>query len=92
MSRIKQLLKSPRLLTPIFKRFLKYVPGFRSGEKVNMIVASIYYICCVLFLIIGLLLLDSRRKAGCVSISGSAILFPLEIFSIIDISNRTHEN
>lgn len=28
----------------MFKQFLKHVPGFRTGEKGNMIIASIYYI------------------------------------------------
>jgi|GEM_PF-5027751 len=89
MSQIKQLLKSPRLLTLMFKRFLKHVPGFRTGEKVNMIIASIYYICCLLFLIIGLVFLDSRDKGSCVSISGSALLFPLVIFSFVGNMNNT---
>ena len=89
MSQIKSLLKSQRLLTLIFKRFLKHVPGFRTGEKVNMIIASIYYICCLLFLIIGLAFLDSGDKVGCVGISGSALLFPLIIFSFVGNMNNT---
>lgn len=63
------------------KHFLKHVPGFRTGEKANMIIASIYYIGCLLFLIIGLIFLDNKDKVSCVKISGSALLFPALIFS-----------
>lgn len=30
------------------KNILKYIPGFRTGEKYKMIVASIYYITCAI--------------------------------------------
>ncbi|MEY8001038.1 hypothetical protein AB8U03_12710 [Clostridium sp. Mt-5] len=33
------------------KNILKYIPGFRTGEKSKMIVASIYYITCPIALI-----------------------------------------
>lgn len=72
----------------MFKRFLKHVTGFRTGEKANMIIASIYYIGCLLFLIIGLLLLDSKDKVGCVKIAGSALLLPALIFSFTGNMNN----
>ncbi|WP_160692250.1 hypothetical protein [Clostridium sp. C2-6-12] len=72
----------------MFKQFLKHVPGFRTGEKGNMIIASIYYISCLVFLIVGLIFFDSKDKVGCVKISGSAILFPAFIFSFTDNMNN----
>lgn len=36
------------------KNLLKYIPGFRSDKKVKIIIASIYYIFCLLTLISGL--------------------------------------
>lgn len=35
------------------KNILKYAPGFRTGKKPKMIIALIYYIFCLLTLILG---------------------------------------
>lgn len=72
----------------MLKNFLKYIPGFRSGEKVNMIIASIYYMSCILFLIIGLIFAKDVDRESCIGVSGGALLFPIFIFSVTNNINR----
>ncbi|SFC99989.1 hypothetical protein [Clostridium uliginosum] len=89
MSGIRKLFKLPKLqcIILMFKHFLKHVPGFRTGEKANMIFASIYYIGSLLFLIMALLS-EGGDKVKYVSTVGSALLFPSWLFSLVDNSNK----
>lgn len=66
------------------RAFLKHVPGFRSGEKINMIVASLYYISNLLFGIY-IIIFHGGDKIGMV---GSGFLFPFLIFSFTDSMNN----
>ncbi|WP_234118293.1 hypothetical protein [Clostridium hydrogenum] len=63
-----------------FKHFFNYVPGFRSGEKMNMIIASIYYIFFIAIFILSLLLSSGKGAHACLS----ALLMPFMIFSFMD--------
>lgn len=80
-----------QLLIFRFKRFLKHVPGFRTGEKENMIIASIYYTFYLLLIFIGLIFLNGRDKYSFIGFSCIGLLFPAFIFILIDnINNRFH--
>lgn len=60
------------------KNLLKYIPGFRSCKKVKIIIASIYYIFCLLTLVLGL---------------GVFLIFfaiPFVIFHAIDVIKNRH--
>lgn len=67
---------------PSVNSILKYIPGFRSGEKVNMIFAGIYYIFFIVFIII-----DSFFGGKGIHAAISAIIMPFMIFSFIDNTN-----
>jgi hypothetical protein len=66
-----------------FKSFLKYVPGFRSGEKVNIILGSIYYIFCFLLLIAGIIF-----RVNTIRVAISLIFTPFLIFAGLDSLNN----
>lgn len=42
------------------KSILKNVPGFRTGEKANMIIASIYYVICLFFAIMSIIFFNAK--------------------------------
>lgn len=42
------------------KPILKNVPGFRTGEKTNMIIASIYYAICLFFAIMSIIFFNAK--------------------------------
>lgn len=66
------------------KTFLKYIPGFRSGEKINMIIASIYYIADLLFAIYIIIFQDGEG----LDITLAILFLPFMIFSFINYMNN----
>lgn len=68
----------------IVKHFLRQIPGFRTGEKTNIIMASIYYVTFALILVIGLGFFDFHI----IRIGISGLLFPYMMFAFISIINK----
>lgn len=86
MKIINHLLQESFILV---KKIIKYIPGFRTGEKANMIIASVYYLCCILFMIIGLQFVeDVNDTMDCISVAGGMILLPILLFSFANMLNN----
>lgn len=83
----KELLESQKSLSIklTLKNFLKQIPGFRTGKKANMIIASIYYIGCLLFAIIGIIIGNSKG----IYIGISALFTPYIIFTTLESMSNT---
>ena len=64
------------------KSISTYIPGFRSLSKVNIIIATIYYLLCISIFIISIFLGDAEISGLQVCVIG--ILCPFVIFSIMD--------
>jgi hypothetical protein len=60
--------------------FLKQASGFRTGEKANMIIASIYYAICLCFAIMSMILFNARGAYS--GISG--LFLPYIMFTTIE--------
>lgn len=75
------LWKIPRITS--FKVILKNIPGFRSREKSNMVIASIYYCFCIIFLILSLIFFQKGAK-----VAVSALVIPLMLFATMDYMNN----
>lgn len=88
MSR-KNILQLPMLecIRLKLRCFIKHVPGFRSGKKINMIIASTYYIINLLWLIISLIVGKNDLRAP-----GFSLLFPFLIFGSVDQMNKTFQD
>lgn len=67
------------IMMPSVYSILKYVPGFRSGEKVNMIFEGKYYIFFIIFIII-----DSFFGGKGIHAAINAIIMSFMIFSFTD--------
>lgn len=68
-----------------FKGLLKQIPGFRTGEKSNMIIASIYYIGCLIFGVIAAMLGESKG----VYLGVMSLFMPYMIFNCLNcIDNK----
>lgn len=65
------------------QKFIRKVPGFRSGEKVNKIVASAYY---SIFIVITIACICMKYFKGA-AIFGQWIILPCFIFNIADTMN-----
>jgi len=83
----EELLESQKSLSIklSLKDFLKQIPGFRTGEKANMIIANIYYIGCLLFAIIGIIIGNSKG----IYIGISALFTPYIIFTTVESMSNT---
>ncbi|MPQ45124.1 hypothetical protein [Clostridium tarantellae] len=64
------------------KSILKHIPGYRTGNRVNEVIATIYYLFFLIFLTINITLGNLNFNLIHLCISGLA--FPFIIFLIID--------
>ncbi|MGL5635067.1 MAG: hypothetical protein ACRDDL_08410 [Sarcina sp.] len=70
-----------------FKLVITQIPGYRSGEKTNKIIASIYYLAFILFFIVSLFFRASISQTLKIFLTG--ILLPPVLFLLI---NRASKN
>ncbi|NOV83748.1 putative membrane protein [Clostridium saccharobutylicum] len=68
----------------ILKSLLKQIPGFRTSDRVNMIIGSIYYIAWILFVIIGITIGNVKG----VYTGVSALFFPYIIFNYLNVISK----
>lgn len=64
--------------------FIKEVPGFRSNNKKNKIIASTYYF----ILLSNMLIVSAGDNPGLVVLSMPAIILPFVFFAIVDIKKN----
>ena len=64
--------------------FLQIVPGFRSDNKKNKTIASIYY----LFLLANMLIVSVGENPELVVLTLPSLILPFLIFGIIDIKKN----
>ncbi|MGL4742441.1 MAG: hypothetical protein ACRC41_16900 [Sarcina sp.] len=68
------------------KLAFSHIPGYRSNEKANKIIATIYYLGFTLFLIISLLLKVPTAQALKLFIAG--ITLPFILFLLTDRASK----
>ena len=68
------------------KVIFSHIPGFRSNEKVNKVVASIYYLIVIGYLLLSFIV--GNIQADQVKFVISALLFPFIVFGMMDYMSK----
>ena len=67
------------------KHILRYIPGYRSGTKQNMKIATIYYAICLVVFVTGIVI-DEKETISRIAIS--ALMLPVILFSMTSYLNN----
>lgn len=74
------------MISEKIKFFLKKVPGYRSGNKINEVFASIYYLIPIILLGLNIVLDEFKLKD--LKIGISMFIFPFIVFAMLDGANK----